>query len=99
MIGSEHISLPLQDIGVQVARLVEAALGAQHVSDLELQVQRLRVVGAELMGPEVLQPLRQVQARLDTHRASTGIAPSRSAADGSAGRRTPRPGKARDAAR
>src|ERR1017187_8206961 len=67
VVGPEHGPLPLQDVGVQVARVAETALGPQHVGDLELEVQRLLVVRPNLgvVDPEILQAPRQAQARLD----------------------------------
>ena len=62
MIGPEHRALPFQHVGVQIAGIGEAALGTQQVGDVELQVQGLLVVRAELMRPQVLQPPGQDQA-------------------------------------
>ena len=77
VIGPEHRTLPFQHVGVQFARVTEPALRPQHVGDVELQVQGLRVVGAELVGPQGLQAAGQAQSRTRTRRASTGSAPSR----------------------
>ena len=39
MVGPEHRALPFEGISVQIPGLTEAALGTQHVGNLELKVQ------------------------------------------------------------
>lgn len=59
VIGPERSPLPFQYIGVEVPGISEAALGTQQVGDVELQVQGLLVLGAELVDPQILQPAGQ----------------------------------------
>jgi hypothetical protein len=51
MVRAEHRALSFQYIGVQVTGVGEAALGTQHVGDLELQMEGLLVVGSQVFGP------------------------------------------------
>ena len=65
VIRSQGGALPFQDIRVELEGLAEPALRPEHIGDVKAQVQRLLMVGSELGGPEILQPMGQAEARLE----------------------------------
>src|SRR6266702_4498123 len=62
MIWLKPAPLLVQNGGIELTGLTETALRSQHVRDMETQVQPLRVLLAKSLGPEVVEPVGEVEA-------------------------------------